>query len=83
MPLTLTPLAKEPVRIERRLQLGPTGSAVAAMRQTIKELALELSRHAARHINTTNDPEVAMSGEATIEGAEGRLDITISVVRRR
>jgi hypothetical protein len=53
------------------------------MRQTIKELALELSRHAARHIHTTTDPEVAMSGEASIEGAEGRLDITISVVRRR
>jgi hypothetical protein len=83
MPITFNALAKEPVRIERRLQLGPTGSVVAAMRQTIKELALELSRHAARHIHTTTDPEVAMSGEASIEGAEGRLDITISVVRRR
>jgi hypothetical protein len=83
MPLTLTPLASSPVRIERRIQLGPHSSAVAAMRQTVKELSLELSRHAAREINTSNEPEVAIAGEASIEGAEGRLDITITVVRRR
>lgn len=84
MPLSLLPLPDPPpLRTERRLQLGPSGSAVAAMRQVIRDLALDLARHAARRINTLSDPEVAMTGQASIEGAEGTIDITITVARRR
>jgi hypothetical protein len=83
MTLKLRRLPTEPVRIEHRLQLGPHGSVSSALRQTIKTMALELSRHAARHLYTTNVAEAAACGEATIEGDAGQIAVTISVVRRR
>jgi hypothetical protein len=83
MSTTLTRVGQEPVRIERRLQLGPSGSIGDALRQTIKEMALELSRHASRHMYGTYAMEASASGEASIEGADGQLEITITVVRRR
>jgi hypothetical protein len=83
MTLKLQRSPVEPVRIERRLQLGPSGSIADALRQTIKEMALELSRHASRHMYGTYAMEAAASGEASIEGAGGQVEITITVVRRR